>query len=63
MKSAFITNIAAFLPNAPVSNDEMEAVLGMVAGKPSHDDWFCVPEGLANRAQIAVAPSGALARS
>jgi 3-oxoacyl-[acyl-carrier-protein] synthase-3 len=32
---AFITNIAGFLPNAPVDNDHIEEVLGMVAGKPS----------------------------
>lgn len=32
---AFITDIAGFLPNAPVDNDHIEAVLGMVAGKPS----------------------------
>ncbi len=32
---AFITDIAGFLPNDPVDNDHIEAVLGMVAGKPS----------------------------
>jgi len=32
---AYITDIASFLPNAPVGNDEIENVLGMVAGKPS----------------------------
>jgi len=32
---AYITDIAAFLPNAPVSNDEIENVLGMVNGRPS----------------------------
>ena len=32
---AYITDIASFLPNAPVSNDEIENVLGMVNGKPS----------------------------
>ena len=31
----FITRSAAFLPGAPVGNDEMESVLGMVGGKPS----------------------------
>ena len=31
----FITKTAAFLPLAPVSNDEIENVLGMVGGKPS----------------------------
>ncbi|HET7674868.1 MAG TPA: beta-ketoacyl-ACP synthase III [Gammaproteobacteria bacterium] len=32
---AYITNLAAFLPNAPVGNDAMEAVLGMINGQPS----------------------------
>ncbi|MDA3971574.1 MAG: beta-ketoacyl-ACP synthase III [Desulfobulbaceae bacterium] len=31
----FITDIAAFLPNQPVTNDEMEQVLGMVDALPS----------------------------
>jgi 3-oxoacyl-[acyl-carrier-protein] synthase-3 len=31
----YITRIAARLPNAPVSNDEMESVLGMAGGRPS----------------------------
>lgn len=31
----FITRSAAFLPGAPVGNDEMESVLGRVGGKPS----------------------------
>lgn len=32
---AYITDLAGFLPNAPVSNDEIENVLGMVNGRPS----------------------------
>lgn len=32
---AYITNLSAFLPNAPVANDDMETVLGMINGKPS----------------------------
>ena len=31
----FLTRTAAYLPLAPVGNDEMEAVLGMVGGRPS----------------------------
>lgn len=31
----FLTRTAAFLPLAPVGNDEMESVLGMVGGRPS----------------------------
>jgi 3-oxoacyl-[acyl-carrier-protein] synthase-3 len=33
--NAYITKIAKFLPNDPVGNDEMEAVLGQVGDKPS----------------------------
>jgi 3-oxoacyl-[acyl-carrier-protein] synthase-3 len=33
--NAYITNVSAFLPNAPVDNDHMEGVLGMVGAKPS----------------------------
>ena len=35
MSSAYINGIGAFLPNQPISNDEIENVLGMVNGKPS----------------------------
>jgi 3-oxoacyl-[acyl-carrier-protein] synthase-3 len=35
MRDVFITRLAKFLPYEPVSNDEMESVLGMVDGKPS----------------------------
>jgi len=31
----YITGTSAFLPNAPVGNDGIEDVLGMIAGKPS----------------------------
>ena len=33
--SAYITGTSSFLPNAPVANDDIESVLGMIAGKPS----------------------------
>ena len=35
MNPVYIQRIAAFLPNAPVSNDEMEKVLGQINGRPS----------------------------
>ncbi|MBN9344303.1 MAG: hypothetical protein BGO76_08845 [Caedibacter sp. 38-128] len=35
MSKAYINKITKFLPNDPVTNDEMESVLGMVGGKPS----------------------------
>jgi 3-oxoacyl-[acyl-carrier-protein] synthase-3 len=31
----YITNTSSFLPNQPIDNDQIEAVLGMVGGKPS----------------------------
>lgn len=31
----YITNIASFLPNAPVDNDDMERILGQVGPRPS----------------------------
>lgn len=34
-KHAYITDLASFMPNAPVGNDAVEAVLGQVNGKPS----------------------------
>ncbi len=33
--NVYITNLSAFLPNAPVSNDDMESVLGQVGERPS----------------------------
>ncbi|BFU60933.1 hypothetical protein HEMROJRC1_11860 [Rodentibacter sp. JRC1] len=35
MQNVYINKISAFLPNEPISNDEMEAVLGMVGETPS----------------------------
>lgn len=35
MAPVYITRLSKFFPNEPVSNDEMEGVLGMVADKPS----------------------------
>jgi len=34
-RNAYITDLASFLPNAPVGNDDIEKVLGQVNGKPS----------------------------
>jgi 3-oxoacyl-[acyl-carrier-protein] synthase-3 len=31
----YITRTARFLPNQPISSDEMEDYLGMISGKPS----------------------------
>ena len=35
MNQVFITKLAAFLPNEPISNDRIEDILGMVNGQPS----------------------------
>lgn len=35
MKNVYITRISKFLPNKPISNDEMEGILGLVDGKAS----------------------------
>jgi 3-oxoacyl-[acyl-carrier-protein] synthase-3 len=35
LKQVYITNTSAFLPNDPVSNDEMESYLGFINDKPS----------------------------
>jgi 3-oxoacyl-[acyl-carrier-protein] synthase III len=35
LSEVYITNTSAFLPNDPVSNDEMETYLGFINGKPS----------------------------
>lgn len=35
MRSVFINKVSKFLPNNPVSNEEMEGYLGMIDGKPS----------------------------
>ena len=34
-KDVFITGLASFFPNSPVSNDEIEEVLGHISGKHS----------------------------
>ncbi len=35
MTPVYITRLSKFFPNDPVSNDQMEQVLGMVDGRPS----------------------------
>jgi len=46
----YINNIAKFLPNEPVSNDEMESILGLVNGKPSRSKNIVLRQnGIKNR--------------
>ena len=33
-RSVYINKIASFLPNAPVSNEEMEDYIGLIVGNP-----------------------------
>jgi len=50
MPNVYINNIAKFLPNEPVSNDEMELILGMVNGKPSRSRRILLRQnGIQNR--------------
>lgn len=35
ISSVYLNRIASFLPNSPISNDEMELYLGLVNGKAS----------------------------
>ena len=35
MKNVYINKVVAFLPNKPVSNEEMEDYIGLIGGKPS----------------------------
>lgn len=34
-KKVYINRITSYLPNKPISNDEMEDYIGMIGGKPS----------------------------
>lgn len=48
--TVYINNIAKFLPNKPVENDEMESILGMVNGKPSRSKNIVLRQnGIKNR--------------
>ena len=35
MRNVYINKVAVFLPNKPVSNEEMEDYIGLIGGKPS----------------------------
>lgn len=50
LNQVYINNVARFLPNEPVSNDEMESILGMVNGKPSRSKNIILRQnGIKNR--------------
>lgn len=35
MRNVYINKVAIFLPKKPISNEEMEAYIGLIGGKPS----------------------------
>ena len=35
MRNVYINKVAVFLPNKPISNEEMEDYIGLIGGKPS----------------------------
>jgi 3-oxoacyl-[acyl-carrier-protein] synthase-3 len=50
MKDVYIVRTSRFLPNEPVSNDEMESYLGLVNGKPSRSKAIVLRNnGIKNR--------------
>ena len=60
---AYITDIASFLPNAPVNNDEIENVLGMVNGVPDFADQPKVINGCSDLLVEILGERGRHARS
>lgn len=50
VEKAFITKLAKFLPNEPVTNDGMEKILGIINGKPSRSRRIVLRQnGIKNR--------------
>lgn len=40
-KKVYINRIASYLPNKPISNDEMEDYIGMIGGKTLKSSLYC----------------------
>lgn len=53
----YITDIAAFLPNGPIGNEEMEGVLGLVNGLPSRTRKIILRNNGIHRRYYAVDPA------
>lgn len=53
---AFITDFAAFLPNAPVDNDDMERILGLVGQVPSRTRRIILRNNKIRRRHYAIDP-------
>jgi len=63
-RSVYITRLAAFLPNAPVANDQMEGVLGQVGDRPSRARAVVLrSNGIENRHYAIDPTSGATTHS
>ena len=63
MNQVFITKLAAFLPNEPVSNDGIEDILGMVNGQPSKLKSLVLKSNGIKTRYYAVNSQGALTHS
>ena len=63
MKEVYITALAKFLPNKPVSNDEMESVLGMIGGKPSRARRIVLRNNGIQTRYYSLQPNGTLSHS
>ncbi|MDR2861255.1 MAG: beta-ketoacyl-ACP synthase III [Syntrophobacterales bacterium] len=63
MNQVFITKLAAFLPNEPISNDGIEDILGMVNGQPSKLKSFVLKRNGIKTRYYAVNRHGALTHS
>lgn len=53
----YITDIAIFLPNEPIGNEEMEGVLGLINGLPSRTRKIILRNNGINRRYYAVDPT------
>lgn len=58
--TAYITRTAAFLPNAPVDNEQIESVLGMIGGKPSRARRIILRSNGIRQRHYAIDPSSGL---
>ncbi|HFQ81031.1 MAG TPA: StlD/DarB family beta-ketosynthase [Desulfobacterales bacterium] len=56
MQKVYITNIAAFLPNEPVANEDMETVLGQTCLKPSRTRKLILRSNQINFRYYAIDP-------
>ncbi len=60
MKDVYITRIAKFLPNEPVGNDQMEARLGLLNGKPSRSKNIVLRSNQIKTRYYAIDENGAV---